>query len=228
MYRKGSPEADRSKEPHVLVLLVTRLRAVILPQLRHVLRSDQRCPGSEARDDIIGKSRDLCIGIGAAERGHRDGMWRRFDRRPSSNRNPTNHVADLAWLEPDQREKGTVPRQVTQLVCSASYVRWDNGRQDSVPRTTPVLPYPDLSLWQGSKMTSQSELRSRAALCAQLAEREPANRALWMAEAETWARLSTESFPANQGKRRAADNNASTRLTDIRRRSDARGFNMLA
>jgi len=142
MYRKGSPEADCSKEPHVLVLLVTRLRAVILPQLRHVLRSDRRCPGSEARDDIIGKSRDLCIGIGAAERGHRDGMWRRFDRRPSSNRNPTNHVADLAWLEPDQREKGTVPRQVTQLVCSASYVRWDNGRQDRCPEndTCPTVP----------------------------------------------------------------------------------------
>jgi hypothetical protein len=39
-------------------------------------------------------------------------------------------------------------------------------------------------------MTSQLELNSRAALCRQLAKREPANRALWMAEAENWSRLS--------------------------------------
>jgi hypothetical protein len=41
-------------------------------------------------------------------------------------------------------------------------------------------------------MTDQSELNSRAALCRRLAEREPANRTLWMAEAENWSRLSKE------------------------------------
>jgi hypothetical protein len=41
-------------------------------------------------------------------------------------------------------------------------------------------------------MTSHLELSSRAALCRQLAVREPNNRALWMAEAETWSRLSQE------------------------------------
>jgi hypothetical protein len=41
-------------------------------------------------------------------------------------------------------------------------------------------------------MASQLELSARAALCTQLAKREPANRALWMAEAENWSRLSNE------------------------------------
>ena len=41
-------------------------------------------------------------------------------------------------------------------------------------------------------MTSQSELNWRAALCRQLAKQEPANRGLWMAEAENWSRLSKE------------------------------------
>jgi len=39
-------------------------------------------------------------------------------------------------------------------------------------------------------MISQVELKSRAALCRQLAEREPANGVLWMAEAASWSRLS--------------------------------------
>ena len=41
-------------------------------------------------------------------------------------------------------------------------------------------------------MTDQSELNSRAALCRKLAQREPANRTFWMAEAENWSRLSKE------------------------------------
>jgi hypothetical protein len=41
-------------------------------------------------------------------------------------------------------------------------------------------------------MVSQLELHSRARLCGQLAKREPANRALWMAEARNWSRLSKE------------------------------------
>ena len=41
-------------------------------------------------------------------------------------------------------------------------------------------------------MTDQSELSLRAALCRKLAQREPANRVFWMAEAENWSRLSKE------------------------------------
>lgn len=41
-------------------------------------------------------------------------------------------------------------------------------------------------------MTSQLELYSRAALCRRLAKREPANRVLWLAEAEGWLRLSKD------------------------------------
>jgi hypothetical protein len=41
-------------------------------------------------------------------------------------------------------------------------------------------------------MTDQSELNSRAALCRKLAQREPANRTFWMAEAENWSRLSEQ------------------------------------
>ena len=39
-------------------------------------------------------------------------------------------------------------------------------------------------------MIDQSELNSRAALCRELAQREPANRTFWIAEAENWSRLS--------------------------------------
>ena len=45
-------------------------------------------------------------------------------------------------------------------------------------------------------MTDQSELNSRAALCRKLAQREPANRTFWMAEAENWSRLSKEKLAA--------------------------------
>ena len=41
-------------------------------------------------------------------------------------------------------------------------------------------------------MIDQLEFDLRAALCRQLAQREPANRDLWMAEAENWSRLSKE------------------------------------
>src|SRR5260370_20589047 len=49
-----------------------------------------------------------------------------------------------------------------------------------------------MNLWQGVPMRSHFELSSRAALCRRLAKREPNNRALWMAEAESWSRLSQE------------------------------------
>ena len=59
-------------------------------------------------------------------------------------------------------------------------------------------------------MTTRLEFILRAALCRQLAKREPANRSLWMAEAENWLRLLKEklqgdaearSVPARPGLR---------------------------
>ena len=41
-------------------------------------------------------------------------------------------------------------------------------------------------------MTSHLELSSRAALCRQLARREPNSRAYWLAEAENWSRLNRQ------------------------------------
>jgi hypothetical protein len=40
------------------------------------------------------------------------------------------------------------------------------------------------------------EIRARAALCRQLAIREPANRAHWLAEAERWSRLERDEISA--------------------------------
>jgi hypothetical protein len=48
-------------------------------------------------------------------------------------------------------------------------------------------------------MTDQSEFNSRAALCRKLAQREPANRTLWMVEAENWSRLSKEKLLGEDG-----------------------------
>ena len=53
-------------------------------------------------------------------------------------------------------------------------------------------------------MSYQSEFDLRAALCRKLAKREPENRAYWMAEAETWSRLSKE------GSRGAAEERMSS------------------
>jgi len=63
-------------------------------------------------------------------------------------------------------------------------------------------------------MTSQSELNWRAALCRQLAKQEPANRGLWMAEAENWSRLSKEKL-----RREAAAKIASGIFASLRARS---------
>lgn len=48
-------------------------------------------------------------------------------------------------------------------------------------------------------MTDQSELNSRAALCREFAQREPANRSFWMAEARHWSRLSKEKLQSGDG-----------------------------
>jgi hypothetical protein len=77
-----------------------------------------------------------------------------------------------------------------------------------VPRTALAVLWRELNLRQGTKMASQLELRSRAALCIQLANREPANRVLWIAEAESWSRQSNKNFAASQSKHQAADSRA--------------------
>jgi len=61
-----------------------------------------------------------------------------------------------------------------------------------VPDAHLLYAFGNNSLRQGAQMTDQSELNSRAALCRKLAQREPANRTFWMAEAENWSRLSKE------------------------------------
>ena len=48
-------------------------------------------------------------------------------------------------------------------------------------------------------MISQVELDSRAALCRQLAKREPVHQALWLAEAESWSRRSRQKPRCNAG-----------------------------
>ena len=66
----------------------------------------------------------------------------------------------------------------------------------------------EFNLTQGTKMTGQLEFRSRAALRIHPAKREPANRVLWIAEAEGWSRQSNQNFAARQSKHHAADSNA--------------------
>jgi hypothetical protein len=55
-------------------------------------------------------------------------------------------------------------------------------------------------------MIDQLEFDLRATLCRQLAEREPANRAFWMAEAESWSRLSKEKSRGAESRGAAEEN----------------------
>jgi hypothetical protein len=71
-------------------------------------------------------------------------------------------------------------------------------------------------------MTGQLEFDLRATLCRQLARREPANRTLWMAEAENWSRLSKER------SRGTAEENISSGITASLREQSARIFLILA
>ena len=71
-------------------------------------------------------------------------------------------------------------------------------------------------------MTGQLEFSLRATLCRKLAKREPANRILWMAEAESWSRLSKE---RNRG---AAEEKISSSITASLREQSARSFLILA
>ena len=67
-------------------------------------------------------------------------------------------------------------------------------------------------------MTDQFEFDLRATLCRQLAEREPANRVFWMAEAESWSRLSKEK------SRGAAEEKINSGITASLREKSARLF----
>lgn len=53
-------------------------------------------------------------------------------------------------------------------------------------------------------MASHLEFTSRAALCRQLARREPNSKVYWLAEAENWSRLSRESVNAVRNEQRDA------------------------
>jgi hypothetical protein len=106
---------------------------------------------------------------------------------------------DLAGLDTDQGKRGSSDRQSPrcslpgrQAITRARYVHWDNDHRRNSSTQAPVVRFANNSLRQGAQMIDQSELKSRAALCRELAQREPANRTLWMAEAESWARLSQE------------------------------------
>ncbi|HYW63952.1 MAG TPA: hypothetical protein VE865_12205 [Bradyrhizobium sp.] len=50
-------------------------------------------------------------------------------------------------------------------------------------------------------MTNRSEFGLRAALCRQLAMLEPANRALWLAEAQYWAQLAKDTGDGDGGRK---------------------------
>jgi len=63
-------------------------------------------------------------------------------------------------------------------------------------------------------MISQAEFSSRAALCRQLAKREPANGVFWIAEAENWSRLSNESFRGEPEQKSVAACCERSRLSD--------------
>jgi hypothetical protein len=53
-------------------------------------------------------------------------------------------------------------------------------------------------------MTSHLEFSARAALCRQLARREPDSRDLWLAEAERWSRLTQQADETVSAQREPA------------------------
>ena len=71
-------------------------------------------------------------------------------------------------------------------------------------------------------MIDQLEFDLRASLCRQLANREPANRIFWMAEAENWSRLSKER------SRGAAEDNIGSGITASWREKSSRFLSVLA
>ena len=70
-------------------------------------------------------------------------------------------------------------------------------------------------------MTSLQEFTSRAALCRQLAKREPANGVLWMAEAENWSRQSKEKLRGGARTKIGSGILASLRVRSAERRANS-------
>jgi hypothetical protein len=68
----------------------------------------------------------------------------------------------------------------------------DNGHRGNSSDRASIVHFLKAFAKAGVQMIAQSELNSRAALCRKLAQREPANRTFWIAEAEIWSRLSKE------------------------------------
>ncbi|KRQ90390.1 hypothetical protein [Bradyrhizobium valentinum] len=67
-------------------------------------------------------------------------------------------------------------------------------------------------------MTDRLEFDLRATLCRQLAKREPENRIFWIAEAESWSRLSKEI------RRRRTEEKIISGITASLREKSARAF----
>jgi len=65
-------------------------------------------------------------------------------------------------------------------------------------------------------MISQLELSSRAALCRQLALREPKSKVYWLAEAENWLRLSRKPIHPDRASSRDDSLEQFLALMDIR------------
>ena len=76
-------------------------------------------------------------------------------------------------------------------------------------------------------MISQVELKSRAALCRQLAKREPAHGVLWMAEAASWSRLSKEESRGEPRAQIGSDALGSRRVRPLARPIAERGVSEL-
>ena len=98
----------------------------------------------------------------------------------------------------EEGEANAIGTEILRWFGQPSHNRWENGtmvlKGNSVGNRICFkfgAGINELS-GRGRQMSSQLEVNLRAALCRQLAKRQQANRALWMAEAENWSRLSKE------------------------------------
>ena len=105
-------------------------------------------------------------------------------------------------------------RWAASLGSRTSYARWDNGHKGNSPENGTCGTISGSKPQAGVQMASQWELSARAALCRQLAKREPKSRIFWMAEAENWSRLSNESFRGEPEQKSVAACCERSRLSD--------------
>ena len=121
------------------------------------------------------------------------------------------------------RDRSGAPAGFSRRRHPTSAARRDIDHWGNSPGMALVLTRENNStLRQGEPMMGQLEFNLRATLCRKLAKREPANRILWMAEAESWSRLSKE------GSGDAAEEKISSGLTATLREQSARVFLILA